>query len=75
MPDLYPTEQTRRHERSEDCWCHPTVIPAERADGTLGWIYGHHEEGMSPELQADRAVCLFEALELMRLTDPEDGYE
>lgn len=30
------------HEPSEDCPCGPTVIPVERDDGSIGWLYLHH---------------------------------
>lgn len=36
------TEAAIEHEPTEDCGCNPTIVPVERDDGSIGWVYVHH---------------------------------
>ncbi len=63
----------KQHERTENCWCSPTVIPVECQDGTFVWVYAHHEGELAPEEQAERAAMIFEAMGRVRYR--EEDYE
>lgn len=52
------------HEAGETCRCNPTVIPVERPDGSIGWVYAHNEPG--EEESVDRTLKIFEAMETVR---------
>ncbi len=63
----------KTHERSEDCWCTPISVPAERTDGVIDWIYVHHYgEELSPEEQAAWVAGIFEVLDCLKHTSSED---
>lgn len=50
------------HQDADVCPCRPTVIPVERGDGSMGWVYAHNEPGQTPEQQAERSARVFEAI-------------
>lgn len=55
------------HEMCPDCWCEPTTIPVRRDDGSVGWVYAHHEPGpRDPADEADRLVHIAEAIDEVR---------
>jgi hypothetical protein len=55
------------HLRADECWCNPTAIPVKRNDGSIGYVHAHHEPDISPESEAERAVAIYEAMEMVRL--------
>jgi hypothetical protein len=46
----------------ENCFCQPTVIPVERDDGSIGYVYAHNGFNMTPVQEADRTASIFEAI-------------
>lgn len=36
-----PQDDGFDHEFDPDCGCGPAVIPVEREDGSVGWVYRH----------------------------------
>jgi hypothetical protein len=55
------------HLNPYDCWCNPTIIPVERNDGSIGFVYAHNEQNMTLESNAERTVAIYEAIETVRL--------
>lgn len=55
------------HSEGEYCFCDPTIISVEKPDGSIGQVIVHNEENQTPEQLADRAACVFEAMEQIRL--------
>ena len=39
---VMPVGDVVEHESGEDCFCGPTAEPAERDDGSFGWVHVHH---------------------------------
>jgi hypothetical protein len=60
------------HLNPYDCWCNPTTIPVKRDDGSIGYVYAHHESEMTPESNAERAARIYEAMEIVRLQTPTE---
>lgn len=56
----------QKHSEGDECWCGPTNIAVERADGSVGHVIAHHESEEPPEKQADRAIKIFQAIEEVR---------
>lgn len=54
------------HLAASECWCNPTVIPVERFDGSIGYVYAHNEPDITPESAAERAAKIYEAMEEVR---------
>jgi hypothetical protein len=54
------------HQKGDDCWCNPTNIPVKCEDGSIGWVTAHHEKDQTPEQEADRAIRILEAIEIVR---------
>lgn len=57
------------HDPGETCSCSPTVIPVERVDGSIGWVFGHHEPNLTPEQEVERAVMILQAMEDVRYSN------
>lgn len=61
------------HELSEHCWCHPTTIPVRRDDGSIGWVYAHHEPGpVDPADEVERWIKISEAIHIVRNQTSEE---
>lgn len=57
---------------SADCWCRPTTIPVRRDDGSIGWVYAHHEPGtVDPADEVERWITISEAIHIVRNHTPE----
>lgn len=40
---VYPQNDQIGHELNEECACLPEVEPVEREDGSIGYVYVHHQ--------------------------------
>lgn len=61
-----------KHIADDDCFCHPTPIPVEKADGEIMFVMAHNEENMPVEKQADRCVVIFEAMDSIKHPEKEN---
>lgn len=39
---VFPDGDLVEHEETDNCVCGPLIDPAERSDGSVGWVMVHH---------------------------------
>ena len=58
--------KSHNHDEPDNCWCNPTIIPVEGKDGVIHWITAHNEPNQTADKLAERAICIFQAMEELK---------